>query len=202
MDNYFANEAYTSQFDGFYDDGDDATYEGKIANSWRTFSVGGTDYLFVTLDFMSNTVGETNGIPNTELSVEKQNAILAWAKEIIDAYPDHKVIVSTHNYVQENSSITQSHAIEKELVAKCPNVYMVLGGHISSDKIVVNKTTCDAGHTVTSLLVDPQQSDMNFGALGMVAMLYFHADGSVSVEYYSTVRDQYFQRTNQFTITP
>lgn len=201
MDQYFANEAYMSQFGGFYDDGDDSTYEGKIANSWRTFTVGGTDYLFMTLDFMrKDLIGEDNGLPNTKLSVEKQNEILAWAKEIIDAHPEHKVIISTHNYVQANCSITQSHAIESELVAKCPNVYMVFGGHISSDTIVVNKTTYDAGHTVTSFLVDPQQSDLNFGGLGMVAMLYFHADGSVSVQYYSTIRNQYFIRANQFTL--
>lgn len=200
MDQYFANEAYMSQFGGFYDDGDDSTYEGKTANSWRTFTVGGTDYLFLTLDFMRDIVGEDNGLPNTKLSVEKQNEIIAWAKEIIDAHPEHKVIISTHNYVQANGSITQSHAIESELVAKCPNVYMVLGGHIISDTIVVNKTTYDAGHTVTSFLVDPQQSDLNYGALGMVAMLYFHADGSVSVQYYSTVRNQYFIRANQFTL--
>ena len=200
MDAHFANETYMSQFGGFFDDGDDSTYEGKTANSWRTFKAGNTDYLFVTLDFMSSTIGETNGIPNTELSVEKQAEILAWAKAIIDAHPDHKVIISTHNYVQANGSVTGSHAIESELVAKCPNVYMVLGGHISSDTIIVNKTTYDAGHTVTSLLIDPQQSDLNHGGLGLVAMLYFHADGSVSVQYYSTVRDQYFLRANQFTL--
>ena len=70
---YFANETYMSQFDGFMVDGD-------IRNVYKLFTIGSTDYLFLVLDFG----------PSDEM--------LAWANEVVLAYPNHRVIVTTHGY--------------------------------------------------------------------------------------------------------
>ena len=61
----FKNEAYISQFEGFYQ-------EGRLENSWRTFSVCDVDYLFITLDYGAS------------------DALLKWAGEIIAAHPHHR----------------------------------------------------------------------------------------------------------------
>jgi hypothetical protein len=66
--------------------------------------------------------------------------------------------------------------------------------------VVVSQEKGVHGNTVTQMLVDPQGVDANIGATGMVAMLYFSEDGrQVQVEYYSTVREQYFIPENQFS---
>ncbi|MBE6593666.1 MAG: hypothetical protein E7642_06690 [Ruminococcaceae bacterium] len=60
----------------------------------------------------------------------------------------------------------------------------------------------DNGNVVTQLLVDPQGVDANMTATGMVALLHFSEDGKdVSVEYYSTIKEQYFMTRNQFSFT-
>lgn len=198
MNKYFANEAYMSQIDGFYKEGD-------VNNVYQKFEIGETKYLFMTLEYLADNA-EAGSNPGQSLSPEEQDDIIAWAKGVIDANPDYKVIISTHYYINENGSIAEVNDIESEIVAKCPNVFLVLGGHISSDNIVQGTTnTYEANgesYKVTSLLVDPQGSDLSYNGLGMVAMLYFSADGkTMEVEYYSTVRDQYFLRDNQFVIS-
>ena len=71
---YFGYEEYTNQFDGFKD-------QNKINNSYKLFTVANVDYLLVVLDFA----------PTDEE--------LAWAKEVIESYPTHKVIITTHVYM-------------------------------------------------------------------------------------------------------
>jgi hypothetical protein len=70
----FANPTYMGQFNGFYKQND-------INASYRTLKVGKTDYLFITLNY---------GAFDDEL---------AWACNIIEKYPNHKVIISTHAYL-------------------------------------------------------------------------------------------------------
>lgn len=70
----FANSTYMSQFNGFYKEND-------INASYRTLKIGNTDYLFLTLNY---------GAFDEEL---------AWACSIVEKYPNHKVIISTHSYL-------------------------------------------------------------------------------------------------------
>ena len=57
------------------------------------------------------------------------------------------------------------------------------------------------GNTVTTLLVNTSNVEKNNkSALGMVAMLYFSEDGkNVDVEYYSTVKNEYYRSINQLS---
>ncbi len=70
----FANNAsYINQFDGFM-------VEGDVTNSYRAFTVQGIKYLLLTLDYGAS------------------DAMLEWAGTVVDRYPDHKVIITTHAY--------------------------------------------------------------------------------------------------------
>ena len=188
---YFAgHEGYTSQIKGYYQ-------QGSIANTYQEFCVGEQKYLVMCLDF---------GVPDD---------VIAWACDVIEAHPSHRVIITTHAYMDYDGTLLvpgDSHYasvydhsynngddIWENLVSKYPNIYMTLCGHKAADEVVITQSVGDYGNTVTQILVDPQDMDSG-NPSGMVAMLYFSADGSkVTVEYYSTIRDQYKQ-SKSFTV--
>ena len=195
---YFATESYMGQFDvangngGFYK-------EGSVENSWRKLHIGNTDYLFVTLD---------NGASDAEL---------AWAGEIIAANPDHKVIITTHTYLYNDTTTVDDHDSSapttspdfesnngddfwNKLIRKYENILLVVSGHVACDEVVTTQVKGDHGNIVTQMLVNFQTVDAHFGAAGMVTMLYFSEDGNtVKVETYSPIKEQYFLEENQFS---
>lgn len=200
---HFNTETYKAQFAGFYE-------EDKIDNSWKTFTVGGTDYLLVTLDY---------GADDQEL---------AWAGSVMDAFPNHKVIVTTHAYMYRDGTTlsiddvcspadsndwsvdpykvyNNGDQMWDKLISQHGNIFLVLSGHDPCEDVVTTQTKGVHGNTVTQILVDPQGMDAAIGtypeSLGMVCMLYFSEDGkSIEVEWYSTVKGQYYKDTNQYTI--
>ena len=77
---------------------------------------------------------------------------------------------------------------------------MLLTGHNPTDDILCRKRYGKHGNTVTEILVDPQTTDKDRGGTGLVAMLYFSEDGKqLDVRYYSTAKNAYFKRNNQFS---
>ena len=195
MNEYFAASDYTAALGGFYQD-------GKIDNAWREFCVGEVDYLVLMLDYGPS------------------DAVLNWAAGVIEAHPDHKVIITTHCYLYNdgttldagdvcppNTSGSNDGAKNNgdqmwdKLVSKYENIFLVLSGHDPSENVVAAQTAGVHGNVVTQLLVDPQGVDAALGATGMVAMLYFSEDGkTLTVEQYSTVKDMYYMSTSQFTL--
>lgn len=195
----FNNKTYTSQFGGFYD-------ESKIENSWKTMTVGNTDYLFITLDYGAC------------------DEVLSWASRIIEAFPTHKVIITTHAYmyadgttIGEGDEVIPSDATDTnyaptlkyndgdamwdKLISKHGNIFLVMSGHVSCNNLVTTQRKGIHGNTVTEMLIDPQEVDKRLGATGMVAMLYFSEDGNfIDVEYYSTVKEGFYKETNQYRV--
>ena len=172
----------------------------ELETTYRTFTVGDEKFVSITLDY---------GPTDEEL---------AWASSVCEKYPDHKVIVTTHAYMfrdgttldsgdvvpPSNSDPSSNNGDEvwDEFVKNHKNIILVMSGHDPSKYIVTRKDVGVNGNTVTQMLVDAQTEEKNRGALGMVTMLYFSKDGKcVEVEHYSTVRDEYFLKDNQFTMT-
>ena len=191
---YFADhEGYTSNISGYYE-------EGRIDNVYHTFKIGEVDYLLLCLDH-----GTKDGV-------------LVWANEVVAAHPNHRVIVTTHQYMNSDGTLSESgetgnasaydpanNAADElwdKFLSKHPNISMVICGHAEADDVVVSKQIGDHGNEVTQILIDPQVMDAEYGqgSKGMVAMLYFSADGqNVQVEYYSTIKDTY-RPTSAFTV--
>ena len=190
--NTFNNADYTSQFEGFYND--------KIENSYRRMTIGDTKYLFITLDY------------------GPEDEVLDWAGELCATYPDHKVIITTHAYlyadgttidtddvcdpITMNGRENNGETIWNKLGRKYENIFMIISGHISSDRVQVVEAEGDNGNIVTQMLVDFQSvdSDYGYGSVGVVTMLYFSEDGKqVEVEAYSPIKQAYFREDNQFT---
>jgi len=203
FDQYFASEeGYTSTLTGFYK-------EGEVSNTYTTFAVGDCKYLVFALEFAA------------------VDEVLAWAGEIIESeeYKDHRVIITTHSYLfNDGTTLDQNENVSSipdkkeytsddrlnngdelwdKFVSKHENIFLILSGHITSSNIVASQVTGDNGNVVTQMLINPQSFDYNQQyQTGMVCMLYFSADGNdVSVEWYSTIRDQYYRQSNQFDIS-
>lgn len=177
------NETYRSMFDGFYS-------EDGAQNAYVTFSVGETDFLNITLDYAPS------------------NAVLNWAAGVIQAHPNHKVIISTHAYLQYDGSLldesnvaNSGQEIWDKLVSQYPNIFLVLSGHVYATEIGRSQMTGVYGNTVTNIITDGQTHDFKNGPMGFISLLHFSEDGKkLTVEYYSTVHDKFFGKNSQFTL--
>ena len=192
MNNYFPLDDYKDTLGGYYG--------STIFNSWQELIVGDIKYLIFTLDYGAN------------------DNILNWASEIIEAHPNHNVIITTHAYLYRDGTTLDSgdvcpptsssssnnngdHMWDK-LMKKHKNIVLVLSGHDPCDYVVTTQTKGENGNTVTQMLIDPQGVDKAQGGVGLVTMLYFSADGkTVQVETYSTDKKAFFLEENQYTLT-
>ena len=193
FDTYFGGSTkYAKSVTGYY------TAGGTYANAYRTFEVCGVPYLVMMLDYGPS------------------DAVLEWANSVIMANPKHNVIVMTHSYLSNNgttecpsngnppSSVTYGNdgtEIWNNLIRKHENIVMVLSGHEGADQVVMTQRQGENGNTVTEFLIDPQELDASTeGGTGMVTMMYFSDNGrTVQLETYSTVKNQYYMTTNQFS---
>ena len=183
-------------FFGEYTDETGTAY--KIENSYQKIVIGADKYMIVTLDWA----------PSEEAVV--------WLNGIISENPDYKVIATLHQFMSNDSCITDDvdatlpheqigdsnwgeaasggTVLPRELwenaLKKHANVEMILCGHVDVDDIKRTQLRGENGNTVTCMLIDAQTVDKDFGPVGMVAMLYFSESGEVvNVEYISAIRD-------------
>ena len=175
----------------------DGTYDGTMLNTSQTFEVATHKYLVINFD------------------THMTQHIFDWASEVVERHSDHKVIVTTHMYLDYDGTPlngADSHAPDKygiaftgegfwgRFLAKHENIMLVLSGHIAYQSIVTSQKVGEHGNTVTQMLINPQNVDVKYkGGLGLVAMLYFSADGKrIQGQYYSTIKDQYFSVANEY----
>lgn len=184
---------------GEYEDKISGAYGDDMLNTYTTFTVGETKYLVMALDFGAS------------------DKVLSWASFVVKNHPDHNVIVTTHAYLYRNGTTLDQNEVcppatnggynngdhmWDKFIKKHENIVMVISGHDPCDHVVVSQEKGENGNTVTQMLVDPQGTDNEHGSTGMVCMLYFSEDGKdVTVEYYSTIKEQYFMTSNQFNMT-
>lgn len=198
MNAYFADPnkpGYTDQLDGFYQ-------EGSVVNVWKEFSVAGVDYLSLLIDY------------------ESSDSVLAWAADVIESHPNHRVIVNTHVYMNPDGSydnemnpkfanvgiLNNAQQVWDKLISQHKNIFMVLCGHTSTDDVLIQQKTGVHGNQITEIRVDSQYTDLVYmnkdgdvrggseNGVGMVTLMYFKNDGTqVAVEHYSVLRQWYRQ---------
>ncbi|MBR5011311.1 MAG: hypothetical protein IKY12_02015, partial [Clostridia bacterium] len=159
--------------------------EDSLLNTYLEFSAGETDYLVLNLDY--------------DASADK----IEWMCEVVEAHPNHKVIITTHAFVSRLGKISTEWGedVWDNFIKKYENIVLVLSGHETYNDTVVIKQNGIHGNTVTMMMINPQILDKFSGPCGVVCMLYFKNDGiSVEVENYSTVKEKYVIDTNQFTM--
>ena len=187
---YFNNDTYRRQYDGSYD--------GTPHHVYTRFTAGGTDYLLLCLDY-----GPDDGV-------------LDWASEVVERYPQDRVILATHAFlfhdfttIDENDICPPRKAVGfnncdemwDKFVSKHPNIALVLCGHDPSNELVVSRMTGEQGNAVTCCLIDPQHTDYYDRAAGLVALLHFSHGGSrIRIDYYSTVEGKFYKTDNEILI--
>ena len=102
------------------------------------------------------------------------------------------------------------------LVSQHENITMLLCGHVPSDTVVYRQDKGVNGNTVTQMVIDPSNidiqkkgqplyaadssSDMNL-LTGLVATYYVSADGkTIDIEWYSPLQDAYYLEEGQFRL--
>lgn len=185
---YVSSTAHKNALGGSFD---------GILNTWQTLTVGEIKYLIFGLDYGAS------------------DEVLNWASAVIEAHPSHNVIITTHAYLyRDGTTLDQGdvcppatsggynngdHMWDK-LIKKHENIVLVMSGHDPCDNVIMTQAEGENGNTVTQMLVDGQGVDAAQGAAGLIAMLYFSEDGrNVTVEYYSTIKEQYFMSDSQFS---
>ena len=175
------------------------SFDGTMLNTWQELIVGNVKYLIFTFDYGAS------------------DNVLNWAGEIIESHPEHNVIITTHAYLyRDGTTLDQGDVcppattggynngdhIWNKLIKKHENIVLVISGHDPCNRVVMAQDKGNNGNVVTQLLIDPQGLDAAVGATGLVALLHFSEDGKdVTVEYYSTIREEYFMTSNQFSFT-
>ncbi len=181
----------------------------EVVNAWRTLEADGDKWLIMTLDWGAH------------------DSVLAWAGEVIEAHPDHRVIITTHNYLSatgdhtdhrlagditsdlEAKGFNNGDGIWNKLVSLHSNIELTLSGHIHASNIVIEQNKGIYGNTVTQMLIDSQELDRYWynpdkaavTGVGMVALLYVSKDGkTVETEYYSTVTGKYLNTMSQRSV--
>ncbi len=186
-----------------YKDTISGSFDQTMHNTYLKLEIGQTKYLIMNLDC---------GISSYETTADD---VFDWANSVVEAHPDHKVIVTTHIYLQSNgsTSATPTHSpdayglyggddIWEKFVRKHENIFLVLSGHVTAENIARSQAIGDHGNLITQLMINPQGLDLpeQLNGTGMVALLNFSHDGeTVDVEYYSTVYGKHFREVNQFS---
>lgn len=182
-----------------YDYFGDVYKEGQTQNAYYLVERCGVKYLIISIEF-----GADDGMLN-------------WANEVVEEYPDHRVIVYTHAYIgsdgeimDKNSEATPSSYgfangtyndpvdIFDKFIKKHKNIFMVLSGHIGSDDIFMKESKGIYGNTVYQFLMNAQSIMMN-GCESLVSMLTFdELNQKIYVNYETTTTRELYNIQNQF----
>jgi hypothetical protein len=191
-EDWFDDYITVDKFGSGLGDINEVTYDGTLKNYYQLLEIGNVKYMIVTLDY------------NPDVNE------IAWAKSVIDAHPDHNVILTTHSYFDHDLTLNDAgNSIYNAIVSKCNNVVLVLCGHrYPQDEEGdygprYTTVTRDDGSKVTQMMVNPQAYESTRNErTGMIAMLYFSEDGkNVQLKYFSARNEMYYKDNFQFEFT-
>lgn len=180
-----------------------ATYEpwrpGDNANSVVTFTAGGLDFVAVSMGF----------------KVTEEEA--AWADSVFKRFPDRNGVLLAHSYLtgsaapdgRNGGTSSDGFILRDKVVARNPNVALVLSGHENGVNLVVRKDLGRRGNHVVEMLGNYQHYNMEAKDIGtdvfgvhpetenrlgasFLRLLQFDVDRSeVSVDTYSPFIDDF-----------
>lgn len=140
------------------------------ANTYRTFSAAGIDWLIVAMPFLPT------------------DAQLEGANRVVKEHPDHRVIVLTHSYLTHTGRDKSGAYIWEKLVKRHRNISLVVCGHLSTVHFV---SRGGQGNQVYEMLFD-WQNDKRPEPNSYLAILEFDPEAArLSVKSYSPVLDKY-----------
>ena len=184
MNQYFPMSLFENYETDFGALSRDTGVEDNVANTWQSFEVYGNKYLVIALEY-----------------VPRDDAI-EWANDVVEAHPDHQVIVVTHSYQGGDGNVDRAYVWNK-FISQHENIIMTFSGHVWHTNVVRRTDVGVHGNEVTSILMDAQMLDQDswFDGLGMVGVLRFNEEGTeCKVSYYSTYNEK-ADEGSYFTLT-
>lgn len=185
--------------------------EGRLENSYHTFSAGEHDYLILALEW------------------GPRDEVVAWANEICDKHPQHRTILVTHAYMYYDESrydwkangdkqtwnphaygnaalpggVNDGQELWDKLVKRHPGFLLTLNGHVLEDGTGRLTSQGDHGNSVHQLLANYQMK--HEGGQGFLRLIEFRPDETIRVRSYSpslktfkTAADQQFDLKLEF----
>ncbi len=152
-----------------------------------------------------------------------RDAVLDWAAGVLDAHPDHHVVIVTHAYLYSDDrryhwarhgraqlynphsyvgtawpEVNDGEEIWQRLIAGRDHVDVVVSGHVPDEGVGRLTSAAAGGHPVHQLLANFQSGPM--GGNGYLRLMTFHAD-RIDVRTYSPYLDR-FETTpaHEFTL--
>ena len=176
--------------------------QGKLDNSFHLFSVEGTDWLILALEF------------------GPRDEVLAWANQVVADYPNRRVIVVTHCYMYSDDTrvglgdkwnprlygvgadANDGEEMWDKFVKLHSNISFVFSGHILNDGKGKLVSTAGNGNKVYQMLANYQTGVYGSanGGNGYLRLVKFDLSRNrVSVKTYSPYLDKYLtDAQNQF----
>lgn len=197
---YFPYSKYsaTPQFGGAYE-------PGSMSNTYCLFETSGVKYTVINLEF------------------GPRMSVIRWAGRVCEMFPDRRVIINTHGYLDldgsimtdksrysatsyafsDHTEVTTAEALYDGLVKRYPNIFMVLCGHNCVDDAVMRIDTGDNGNKIISLLIDPQCTRVGGASWGedpIMLMRFNEQARKINFIFYSPRLDMCFNTQNQFSV--
>jgi hypothetical protein len=168
-----------SRFEGksWYGEG----YSGSNSNSYQFFSSGEDDYLIFHFQY------------------NPSEDILSWANNTIESYPERRVIVTTHEYLESNGKRTKIGETiwQKFVKPHADQIFLVLCGHVSAEAQRINSIN---DHAVYQLLADYQERT-NGGDGWLRVLEFLPAEDKIQVKTFSPYLNKYETDVNsEFTL--
>jgi hypothetical protein len=166
---------------------------GSNENFYSVLNIGGTNYLFLMLEFVP------------------RNAALDWAESVLNANPDKSVILVTHSYMyvdgtradrcDTNDMNNDNDGDEMwARLRKHANLMMTLNGHLTNGFASRRADMGDNGNLVNEVFANYQ--DLANGGDGWLRVMTFHPSmNTITIRTYSPFLNAYkTDSSNQFTL--
>ncbi len=155
----------------------------RMDDAWHTFAAGGVDWLVLSLSW-------------TQTPEQ-----LVWAAGVVAAHPHHRVIVTTHAYLQPSGSLQgQGELIWSEVMEPAAGATLVVNGHYTSPMAAHQLQVGSAGQEVAALFANYQGDDG--GGMGRIRLMEVDvAAGTIRVQSYAPAFDAWLDdEDNAFTL--
>ncbi|MCK9506917.1 MAG: metallophosphoesterase [Pigmentiphaga sp.] len=179
---------------------------GRMENTYSYFSKDGYDFLIVAIEFAP------------------RDTAINWAKKVIQAHPNHNVIINTHAYMysdnkrmsdlyghkwtpstygvydESNGDANDGEQIWDKLVKLYPNIFMVLSGHVLNEGTGTLVSKGVNNNQVYQMLANYQKGVTGTinGGNGFLRLIDIDTkNNKINVQTYSTLINSYKTETNQ-----
>ncbi len=196
-DQYFPPSRYSSNswYGGYMGDPNDNIAESTNRlnkDNYELFDVGSLKFLFISLE------------------VDMPQYSIDWAQNVINAYPDRQVMITTHAFLNPSaqrptSTITgrpdhlSAAAVWTQLIFPNCNIFLVINGHYHGEANRVDNNACNK--PVNQVVVDYQDFQPGGGNGWLRYMTFRPALNQIDSYSYSPTLDQSFTDANsQFSM--